>query len=54
MALVALRTTGSALLVLICCTLGYLYQGPPFRLGYRGLGEPLRWLALAPSPRPLR
>jgi 2-carboxy-1,4-naphthoquinone phytyltransferase len=28
-------------LVLGCCALGYLYQGPPFRLGYQGLGEPL-------------
>ena len=28
-------------LILICCALGYLYQGPPFRLGYQGLGEPL-------------
>ena len=28
-------------LILVCCALGYLYQGPPFRLGYRGLGEPL-------------
>ena len=35
-------------LVLLCCGLGYLYQGPPFRLGYRGLGEPLCWLAFGP------
>jgi 2-carboxy-1,4-naphthoquinone phytyltransferase len=28
-------------LVLGCCALGYVYQGPPFRLGYQGLGEPL-------------
>ncbi|NEP15946.1 MAG: 2-carboxy-1,4-naphthoquinone phytyltransferase [Leptolyngbya sp. SIO4C1] len=28
-------------LILVCCGLGYLYQGPPFRLGYQGLGEPL-------------
>ncbi|MEM9807881.1 MAG: 2-carboxy-1,4-naphthoquinone phytyltransferase [Cyanobacteria bacterium P01_D01_bin.56] len=28
-------------LILICCALGYVYQGPPFRLGYQGLGEPL-------------
>lgn len=28
-------------LILVCCALGYLYQGPPFRLGYQGLGEPL-------------
>lgn len=49
MALVALRSSGSVLLlVLACCGLGYLYQGPPFRLGYRGLGEPLCWLAFGP------
>ena len=30
------------------CFLGYLYQGPPFRLGYQGLGEPLCWLAFGP------
>ena len=35
-------------LVLICCFLGYLYQGPPFRLGYQGLGEPLCWIAFGP------
>ena len=29
------------LLVGACCFFGYLYQGPPFRLGYQGLGEPL-------------
>ena len=49
MALVALRSSGAVLaLVLACCGLGYLYQGPPFRLGYRGLGEPLCWLAFGP------
>ena len=36
------------LLVGSCCFLGYLYQGPPFRLGYQGLGEPLCWLAFGP------
>ena len=35
-------------LVLSCCFLGYLYQGPPFRLGYKGLGEPLCWIAFGP------
>ena len=35
-------------LVLVCCGLGFIYQGPPFRLGYRGLGEPLCWLAFGP------
>ncbi|SBO44908.1 2-carboxy-1,4-naphthoquinone phytyltransferase [Cyanobium sp. NIES-981] len=49
MALVAWRSTPLVLgLVLGCCALGYLYQGPPFRLGYRGLGEPLCWLAFGP------
>jgi 1,4-dihydroxy-2-naphthoate octaprenyltransferase len=49
MALVAWRSTPLVLgLVLGCCGLGYLYQGPPFRLGYRGLGEPLCWLAFGP------
>jgi 1,4-dihydroxy-2-naphthoate octaprenyltransferase len=49
MTLVALRSSAAVLLlVLCCCALGYLYQGPPFRLGYRGLGEPLCWLAFGP------
>jgi 1,4-dihydroxy-2-naphthoate phytyltransferase len=30
----------------ICC--GYLYQGPPFRWSYLGLGEPLCFLAFGP------
>ncbi|MEA5464094.1 2-carboxy-1,4-naphthoquinone phytyltransferase [Leptothoe sp. PORK10 BA2] len=34
-------------LILICCVLGYLYQGPPFRLGYQGLGEPLCLISFA-------
>ena len=49
MALVALRSSPAVFaLVLLCCGLGYVYQGPPFRLGYRGLGEPLCWLAFGP------
>ena len=36
------------ILVLGCCILGYLYQGPPFRLGYFGFGEPLCWIAFGP------
>ncbi len=36
------------ILVATCCFLGYLYQGPPFRFGYQGLGEPLCWLAFGP------
>ena len=35
-------------LVLASCCCGYLYQVPPFRLGYQGLGEPLCWLAFGP------
>ncbi|MFZ9559481.1 MAG: 2-carboxy-1,4-naphthoquinone phytyltransferase [Vulcanococcus sp.] len=49
MALVAFRSDAAVLaLVLACCGIGYVYQGPPFRLGYRGLGEPLCWLAFGP------
>ena len=45
----ALRSSPAVFpLVLLCCGIGYLYQGPPFRLGYRGLGEPLCWLAFGP------
>jgi 2-carboxy-1,4-naphthoquinone phytyltransferase len=36
------------LLVLGCCVLGYLYQGPPFRLGYHGMGEILCFFAYGP------
>lgn len=36
------------ILVTACCFLGYIYQGPPFRLGYLGLGEPLCFLAFGP------
>ncbi|MGG6293099.1 2-carboxy-1,4-naphthoquinone phytyltransferase [Leptolyngbya sp. AN02str] len=35
-------------LILACCGLGYLYQGPPFRLGYHGLGEILCFFAFGP------
>ncbi|MDI9407062.1 MAG: 2-carboxy-1,4-naphthoquinone phytyltransferase [Chitinophagaceae bacterium] len=49
MALVAWRSSPAVLaLVLACCGIGYAYQGPPLRLGYRGLGEPLCWLAFGP------
>lgn len=33
------------ILVLIGCFLGYIYQGPPFRLSYRGIGEVICFLA---------
>ena len=49
MAVIAWRSNVWVLaLVLVCCLLGYLYQGPPFRLGYLGLGEPLCWMAFGP------
>jgi 1,4-dihydroxy-2-naphthoate octaprenyltransferase len=35
-------------LILLACFLGYTYQGPPFRLGYQGLGEILCFLAFGP------
>lgn len=35
-------------LILACCGLGYAYQGPPFRLGYQGLGEILCFLSFGP------
>ena len=36
-------------IVLICCALGYVYQGPPFRLGYRGLGEVICFFTFGPG-----
>ena len=49
MLLIAIRSSLAVLmLALVSCGLGYLYQGPPFRLGYQGLGEPLCWLAFGP------
>lgn len=49
MGLVAWTSTPLVLaLVLLCCGIGYAYQGPPLRLGYQGLGEPLCWLAFGP------
>ena len=36
------------ILIALCCVLGYLYQGPPFRLGYQGLGEFLCFFAFGP------
>jgi 2-carboxy-1,4-naphthoquinone phytyltransferase len=35
-------------IILLCCGLGYAYQGPPFRLGYRGLGEILCFFSFGP------
>ncbi len=34
--------------IAICCFLGYIYQGPPFRLGYQGWGEILCFFAFGP------
>ncbi|MEH1865801.1 MAG: 2-carboxy-1,4-naphthoquinone phytyltransferase [Nostoc sp.] len=35
-------------IILLCCGLGYTYQGPPFRLGYQGLGEIICFFAFGP------
>ncbi|HEY9652624.1 MAG TPA: 2-carboxy-1,4-naphthoquinone phytyltransferase [Coleofasciculaceae cyanobacterium] len=35
-------------LILLCCVLGYSYQGPPFRLGYKGLGEIICFVTFGP------
>ncbi len=35
-------------LVVLCCILGYTYQGPPFRLGYQGLGEIICFFTFGP------
>lgn len=35
-------------LVLLACFLGYTYQGPPFRLGYQGLGEIICFICFGP------
>ena len=48
-AIISISTSFNVILLVgTCCVLGYLYQGPPFRLGYKGLGEPLCWLAFGP------
>lgn len=35
-------------IVALCIGLGYTYQGPPFRLGYLGLGEPICFITFGP------
>jgi 2-carboxy-1,4-naphthoquinone phytyltransferase len=35
-------------IVVLCCFLGYTYQGPPFRLGYQGLGELICFVCFGP------
>jgi 2-carboxy-1,4-naphthoquinone phytyltransferase len=47
---IAVQQQDPTVLVLIglCCLLGYFYQGPPFRLGYQGLGEILCFFSFGP------
>ncbi|KAG2423798.1 hypothetical protein HXX76_015074 [Chlamydomonas incerta] len=40
------RPAGLLAFSIVC---GYVYQGPPFRLSYKGLGEPLCFAAFGPS-----
>lgn len=35
-------------LIVAACSLGYAYQGPPFRWGYLGLGEPICFVTFGP------
>jgi len=35
-------------LIILCCALGYSYQGPPFRFGYQGLGEIICFITFGP------
>ncbi len=35
-------------LIIVCCALGYSYQGPPFRFGYQGLGEIICFITFGP------
>ncbi|NEP08963.1 MAG: 2-carboxy-1,4-naphthoquinone phytyltransferase [Symploca sp. SIO2C1] len=35
-------------IILLCCALGYSYQGPPFRFGYQGLGEIICFVTFGP------
>ncbi|MGK7962144.1 2-carboxy-1,4-naphthoquinone phytyltransferase [Crocosphaera sp.] len=35
-------------IILLCCALGYSYQGPPFRFGYQGLGEIICFFTFGP------
>jgi 2-carboxy-1,4-naphthoquinone phytyltransferase len=34
--------------IALCCFLGYTYQGPPFRFGYRGWGEIICFFCFGP------
>ena len=44
------KRSSPEVILLFCLSglIGYIYQGPPFRLGYKGLGEPLCWIAFGP------
>lgn len=35
-------------IILLTCFMGYTYQGPPFRFGYLGLGEPICFVTFGP------
>ena len=35
-------------IILVACFMGYTYQGPPFRFGYLGLGEPICFVTFGP------
>ncbi|NEO30389.1 MAG: 2-carboxy-1,4-naphthoquinone phytyltransferase [Symploca sp. SIO3C6] len=35
-------------IIMLCCLLGYSYQGPPFRFGYQGLGEIICFVTFGP------
>lgn len=35
-------------IIALSCALGYTYQGPPFRLGYQGLGEIICFITFGP------
>ncbi len=35
-------------IILVTCFMGYTYQGPPFRFGYLGLGEPICFVTFGP------
>ena len=35
-------------IMVLACLLGYSYQGPPFRLGYQGLGEVICFITFGP------
>ncbi|EPS57604.1 hypothetical protein M569_17213, partial [Genlisea aurea] len=47
---VAVEAQNMKPLLLLCCSVlcGYVYQCPPFRLSYKGVGEPLCFAAFGP------